>query len=244
MIDNFVSDHCRPEVIALGLNTLRRICDRCPLALTSEQLSYLVAYREHKTSKTIVGAARALLNLFREKYPELLHKSERGKDAALAVQAGTHAVPIYSRVESAADDLAGIDRLDGSDDEQSGDDNVDEEAESGDEEDDDNEEDDEEEDEDEEEEEEASELEASGSEDEAEPKLVSIAAERVLSDEDFKRMRKRKRDDDSESESEPEDFLTVNPEQLMPSKKMRSSLSKKEQRVAWILHSGPRSVPT
>ena len=39
MIENFIGDHCRPEVIALGLNTMRRICEKCPLALTSEQLS-------------------------------------------------------------------------------------------------------------------------------------------------------------------------------------------------------------
>jgi len=89
VLNNFVSDHCRPEVITVGLNALRGICERAPLALNKDQLMDIVQYRNMKTSKSVSGAARALLNLFREIHPELLHKSLRGKEAAIAVQKGT-----------------------------------------------------------------------------------------------------------------------------------------------------------
>lgn len=111
LMDNFVSDHCKPEVIALGLNSLRLICSKCPLCVTGDQLAMLVAYREHKTSKTVVGAARALLNLYRQKFPELLHARLRGRDAAISVQAGQGAVPLYGVKEGPKADLDGIDRL-------------------------------------------------------------------------------------------------------------------------------------
>ena len=175
---------------------------------------------------------------------KLLHKSERGKEAAIAVQTGASAAPTYAPATNAATDLAGIDRLGNNEDSSDnasddGDDEV--EDEEGDEvedevEDDEEEDGDEDEDDDEEgdDDEEIEDDDASNDEEESELKKVSIAAERVLTDEDFKRMRKRKRDDSSDSESADDTFTAVNPEHLLPSKKMRSSMSKKEQRVASI----------
>jgi len=68
-------------------------------------------YRNMKTSKSVAGAARALLNLYRDIHPELLHKSLRGKEAAIAVQRGeTDKIAQFGeqRVDT---DIAGIDLL-------------------------------------------------------------------------------------------------------------------------------------
>lgn len=65
-------------MIAVGLNAIREICARCPLAMTDYLLSDLVEYRSYK-DKTVKVAARSLIQLFREKNPEMLHRKMRGK---------------------------------------------------------------------------------------------------------------------------------------------------------------------
>ena len=249
VLNNFVSDHCRPEVITVGLNALRGICERAPLALNKDQLMDIVQYRNMKTSKSVAGAARALLNLYRDIHPELLHKSLRGKEAAIAVQRGeTEKISQFGeqRVET---DIAGIELLvaakkrktmdaesdgeedfddDGEeldDDEESVEfDDVDEEDE------DDDEDDDEDGDFDDDEEEEFDEDEASESSVEDDQPKVSLAAETILSNEDFKRIKKLKSiaaekgsidsddlvsssDSGSEDEIDAQDWI-LNPEKL------------------------------
>ncbi|KAJ1918778.1 Severe Depolymerization of Actin [Mycoemilia scoparia] len=77
--DNFVADHCAPEVIAAGLNSIRAVTARQPLAMEKDLLSDLVQYRKHR-DKGVMMAGRSLVMLFREINPEMLHRRERGKE--------------------------------------------------------------------------------------------------------------------------------------------------------------------
>ncbi|KAJ2712837.1 Severe Depolymerization of Actin [Coemansia spiralis] len=85
--DNFVSDHCAPEVMSAGLNTIRAVAQRQPLALDPDLLNDLVLYRKHK-DKGVLMAARSLLLLYRQANPELLRPRDRGRDATQSLKAG------------------------------------------------------------------------------------------------------------------------------------------------------------
>lgn len=101
--NNFVSDHCRNEVIAAGLNGLTQICARCPLSMDSTLLQDLANYKGYN-DKSVMMAARGLISLYREKNPELLHRKDRGKEASMAIQRGQFSGPKqYGRTEVALD---------------------------------------------------------------------------------------------------------------------------------------------
>lgn len=101
--NNFVADHCRNEVIAAGLNGLTQICARCPLAMDAVLLQDLANYKGYH-DKAVMMAARSLIALYREKNPELLHRKDRGKDAAMAIQRGEFTGPAeYGRTKVASD---------------------------------------------------------------------------------------------------------------------------------------------
>jgi len=84
--NSFVNDAAGPEVLQVGLNSLRELVSRCPAVLEEEGMgdlvSDLVMYRKH-TSKGVVAASRALLNLVREWFPALLRRRDRGREVAL-----------------------------------------------------------------------------------------------------------------------------------------------------------------
>ncbi|CAG8590906.1 10995_t:CDS:10 [Funneliformis mosseae] len=80
--NNFVSDHCAGEVMAAGLNAIREICSRQPLAIDFTLLQDLTEYRSDK-NKGVMIAARSLIGLFREINPELLKRKDRGKVASM-----------------------------------------------------------------------------------------------------------------------------------------------------------------
>jgi protein SDA1 len=65
-----------PEVLTVGLNSVREICSRCPLAMTEETLRYLTEYKNHK-NKGVMNGSRSLIALFREVNPSLLSKKDR-----------------------------------------------------------------------------------------------------------------------------------------------------------------------
>ncbi len=221
VLNQFVSDHCRPEVITVGLNTLRGICERAPMALSRDQLMDLVQYRQMKTSKSVACAARALLNVYREVHPELLHKSVRGKTAAIAVQQGTakrirqfgdsghvaHDIDGIELLQAAAsrrkrqrkdfdEDQEEEDEFDEDHEEEEFDEDQDEEDLDEDSEESDLEEVDSELDSDDQEESDVDEVDSNEEEEETEVEAkcggVPLGAERVLSNEDFKRIRKLK----------------------------------------------------
>lgn len=76
--NNFVSERNSTEVMAVGLNAIREVCARAPLAMTPDLLQDLVQYKTTK-NKTVMMAARSLMQLFRNVDPTLLHKKDRGK---------------------------------------------------------------------------------------------------------------------------------------------------------------------
>ena len=62
----------------LGLNAIREITKRCPLALDETLLRDLAEYKSYK-DKAVMMAARSLIQLYRSVHPELLHKKDRGR---------------------------------------------------------------------------------------------------------------------------------------------------------------------
>lgn len=100
--DNFVSEGAAEPVIAAGLNGVREICTRAPLAMTETLLQDLTGYKkggDHK-NKGVMMAARSLIALFREINPELLHRRDRGRDVSMSMSAGTQKKALaYGEIE-------------------------------------------------------------------------------------------------------------------------------------------------
>ncbi|KAJ4173078.1 Severe Depolymerization of Actin [Fusarium falciforme] len=92
--NEFVSEASAAEVAAAGLNSIREICARQPLAMTETLLQDLVQYRKSK-DKGVMMAAKGLLSLYREVGAELLKKRDRGKDATINLKAGIQAQRKY-----------------------------------------------------------------------------------------------------------------------------------------------------
>ncbi|RIB06449.1 SDA1-domain-containing protein [Gigaspora rosea] len=80
--NNFVTDHCAGEVMAAGLNAIREICVRQPLAIDSTLLQDLTDYKSDR-DKGVMMAAKSLIGLFREINPEMLKRKDRGKIASM-----------------------------------------------------------------------------------------------------------------------------------------------------------------
>lgn len=78
----FVSDGVAAEVASAGLNSIREIVSRAPLAMNKELLSDLIEYKGSK-SKAVTMAARSLITLFRDVDPSMLPAKERGKTATM-----------------------------------------------------------------------------------------------------------------------------------------------------------------
>lgn len=85
--NEFVSEAAAAEVAASGLNAIREICVRQPLAMTETLLQDLVQYRKSK-DKGVMMAAKGLLSLYREVGAELLKKRDRGKEATISLKSG------------------------------------------------------------------------------------------------------------------------------------------------------------
>lgn len=85
--NEFVSEAAASEVATAGLNAIREICVRQPLAMNSTLLQDLVMYKKSK-DKGVMTAARGLQNLYREEGAEMLKKKDRGKGAALGLRKG------------------------------------------------------------------------------------------------------------------------------------------------------------
>ncbi|PSN74587.1 SDA1-domain-containing protein [Corynespora cassiicola Philippines] len=85
--NEFVSEASASEVASAGLNAIREICARQPLAMNDTLLQDLVMYRKSK-DKGVMMAAKGLLSLYREVGAELLKKRDRGKDATIGLRSG------------------------------------------------------------------------------------------------------------------------------------------------------------
>lgn len=109
--DEFVSDGVSAEVAAAGLNTIREILARAPLAIEQPLLHDLVEYKGSK-SKAVMMAARSLISLYREVAPEMLHRKDRGKVASLELQSGEKkGLPVYGVESSTVTTIPGIELL-------------------------------------------------------------------------------------------------------------------------------------
>ncbi|KAI6084296.1 SDA1-domain-containing protein [Hypoxylon rubiginosum] len=85
--NEFVSEASASEVCSAGLNAIREICVRQPLAMNETLLQDLVEYRKSK-DKGVMMAAKGLLSLYREKGANMLRKKDRGKDATMGLRSG------------------------------------------------------------------------------------------------------------------------------------------------------------
>lgn len=78
MANNFVTERNSSDVMAIGLNAIKEVCARCPLSMNEDLLQDLAQYKLYK-DRSVMMAARSLIQLFRNMRPELLHKKDRGK---------------------------------------------------------------------------------------------------------------------------------------------------------------------
>ncbi|BAE56173.1 protein required for actin cytoskeleton organization and cell cycle progression [Aspergillus flavus] len=85
--NEFVSEASASLVATAGLNAIREICARQPLAMNETLLQDLVMYRKSK-DKGVVMAARGLLGLYRDLNPEMLKRRDRGKEASIGLRSG------------------------------------------------------------------------------------------------------------------------------------------------------------
>lgn len=85
--NEFVSEAAAAEVASAGLNAIREICVRQPLAMNDTLLQDLVMYKKSK-DKGVVMAAKGLLGLYREVGAEMLKKRDRGKAAVMGLRSG------------------------------------------------------------------------------------------------------------------------------------------------------------
>ncbi|KAL2265770.1 hypothetical protein VTJ83DRAFT_6870 [Remersonia thermophila] len=85
--NEFVSEGCAAEVAAAGINAIREVALRQPLCMSETLLQDLVLYQKSK-DKGVAMAAKGLQSLYREVYPEMLQKKQRGKVATMGLRAG------------------------------------------------------------------------------------------------------------------------------------------------------------
>ena len=106
--NEFVSEAAAAEVASAGLNAIREICVRQPLAMNDTLLQDLVMYRKSK-DKGVMMAAKGLLSLYREVGAEMLHKRDRGKDASIGLKSGEQRQQRFGEV--AVGEIEGLELL-------------------------------------------------------------------------------------------------------------------------------------
>ena len=106
--NEFVSEAAASEVASAGLNAIREICVRQPLAMNDTLLQDLVMYRKSK-DKGVMMAAKGLLGLYREVGADMLKKRDRGKEAALGLRVGDRKERRFG--EQVAGEIEGLDLL-------------------------------------------------------------------------------------------------------------------------------------
>lgn len=85
--NEFVSEASASGVATAGLNAIREICARQPLAIDETLLQDLVMYRKSKDKGVVMGA-RGLLSLYRDVGADMLKRRDRGKEASMSLRAG------------------------------------------------------------------------------------------------------------------------------------------------------------
>ncbi|KAH9569046.1 hypothetical protein CY35_03G112000 [Sphagnum magellanicum] len=95
LVNQFVHDRARPEVMAVGLNTVREICMRIPLIMTKELLTDLALYKKSR-EKAVSAAARSIIAVYRQVWPALLEKKDRGRGADLTAHPKAYGEAVVS----------------------------------------------------------------------------------------------------------------------------------------------------
>lgn len=109
--DEFVSDGVAAEVAAAGINTIREILARAPLAIEPPLLHDLTEYKGSK-SKPVMMAARSLISLYREVAPEMLQRKDRGKTASMELQHGEKkGLPTFGVENATVTSIPGLELL-------------------------------------------------------------------------------------------------------------------------------------
>lgn len=72
--------------MTVGINAIKEVAARCPLAITEDLLQDLTQYKTHK-DKNVMMSARGLIQLFRSLNPQMLHKRDRGRPTEASVEA-------------------------------------------------------------------------------------------------------------------------------------------------------------
>lgn len=106
--NEFVSEASASEVASAGLNAIREICTRQPLAMNETLLQDLVLYRKSK-DKGVIMAARGLIALYRDVNPEMLKRKDRGKEAVMGLRSGERKEQRFG--EEKAGEIEGLDLL-------------------------------------------------------------------------------------------------------------------------------------
>ena len=120
--NEFVSEASASEVASAGLNAIREICTRQPLAMNETLLQDLVLYRKSK-DKGVIMAARGLIALYREVNPEMLKRKDRGKDAVMGLKIGERKEQRFG--EEKAGEIEGLALLEKWKEEQRGEEGID-----------------------------------------------------------------------------------------------------------------------
>ncbi|KAK7131481.1 hypothetical protein R3I94_016565 [Phoxinus phoxinus] len=76
--NNFVTDRNSGEVMTVGINAIKELVARCPLSMSEDLLQDLTQYKTHK-DKNVGMSAKGLIQLFRDLNPRMLHRKDRGK---------------------------------------------------------------------------------------------------------------------------------------------------------------------
>ena len=106
--NEFVSEAAAAEVASAGLNAIREICVRQPLAMNTTLLQDLVMYKKSK-DKGVMMASKGLLSLYREVGADMLKKRDRGKDAAMGLKNGEQKERRFG--EEAVGEIKGLELL-------------------------------------------------------------------------------------------------------------------------------------
>ena len=63
IINNYITEYCQNQHITVGLNTIREILARMPLALDEAQIEYLVEFRHFKKNNSVRVAGKSASSL-------------------------------------------------------------------------------------------------------------------------------------------------------------------------------------
>ncbi|UKJ89148.1 hypothetical protein MACJ_002395 [Theileria orientalis] len=80
IVDDFIAYDRSDDMITIGVNTIRELCNKLPEVLSEDTLNYLVEFKNYK-SKNVSASVKSLINTYRKLDPKKLNKASRGKDA-------------------------------------------------------------------------------------------------------------------------------------------------------------------